>query len=62
MQDSVATLATQGTVITPEVWRHISPARHAHVNFRGTFKFAFEEYGALWLEEGSGRAGRAGTG
>jgi TnpA family transposase len=62
LQDSVATLATQGTVITPEVWRHISPARHAHVNFRGTFKFAFEEYGALWLEEGSGRAGRAGTG
>ena len=62
MQASVTALAAQGIAIAPEVWRHISPARHARVNFRGTFKFAFEKYDALWQEEGDGRAARPRTG
>ena len=59
MQAAVPTMAAQGTVIAPEVWRHISPARHARVNFRGTFEFAFEKYGVLWRDEGSGRSASA---
>ena len=62
MQTGAAILSAQGTVISPEVWRHISPARHANVNFRGTFKFALEKYGALWREEGSGNAVRGQAG
>ena len=59
MQSAVPTMAAQGTAIAPEVWRHISPARHARVNFRGTFKFEFDKYGALWREEGGGSTARA---
>ncbi len=62
MQASVAALTAEGMVIAPQVWRHISLARHARVNFRGTFNFALEKYEALWQEEGDDRAARARTG
>ena len=59
MQAAMPTMTTNGMVTSSEVWCHIIHSRHVGVNVRGTFNFAFEEYGVLWWEEGGGSALRA---
>ena len=44
IQEAVTRLEARGQALAPEVVRHIGPARHAHLNFRGTFEFGLEPY------------------
>jgi hypothetical protein len=45
MQVTFESLHRRGTKIPQDVIRHIGPARHFNINFRGTFRFPLEKYG-----------------
>jgi TnpA family transposase len=44
IQEAVNSLESRGHVFTPEILRHVSPVRYAHINFRGVFEFPMARY------------------